>query len=170
MYTQLTYTTLDRVAVVTLARPKVANAISRKMTREIDAAFQAACADDDIRCILVLGVGKHFSSGHDLGSAEQLADTALPQETQATPAGEYLKWHENDVDACLRWRRLRKPLVVGLQGYTIYHGSVVACCADVVIAAENLRYMPSLVEANLFPWAAGLHPQRIKEVRASVAA
>ena len=35
---------------------------------------------------------------------------------------------------------------------------------DVVLAADDLKYMPGLVEANLFPWAAALNLQKIKEI------
>jgi enoyl-CoA hydratase len=163
-FQQINYSVFGRVAVVSLNRPRVANAVSRLMTRELSRAFEIACDDDRVRCILLRSEGRHFSSGHDLGSAEHFADTAFPQELDPSSRGDYLKWDVNDVEACLRWRRLRKPIVCALRGYCIYHGTVVASCADVVLAADDLRYMPSLVEANLFPWAAGLQPQRIKHI------
>ena len=53
MYTTITYSKQERVAVVTLNRPKVDNAISRLMTRELDLAFNQACIDDEIRCIVL---------------------------------------------------------------------------------------------------------------------
>ena len=163
-YTEITYRVTGRVAVVSLSRPELANAVSRRMTREIDAAFQRACADDAVGCILLRGEGSNFSSGHDLGSPSSLQDGVAPQETDPRPRGAYLKWWNNDVEACLRWRRLRKPLVCALRGYCIYHGTVLASCADLCIAADDLRFMPSLVEANLFPWAAHLQAQKIKEI------
>ena len=164
MYTTITYSKQDRVAVVTLNRATVANAISRLMTRELDLAFNQACIDDDIRCIVLRSEGSHFSSGHDLGSKEQMTDMARPQELDIRPRGTYLKWYANDVEAVLKWRRIRKPIVCGLKGYTIYHGTVLSACADICLAADDLKYMPSLVEANLFPWVANLHIQKVKEI------
>ena len=45
---------------------------------------------------------------------------------------------------CLRWRRLPKPLVAAVQGFCIYHGTAVASCADVVLAAEDLHHRAQL--------------------------
>mmetsp|Transcript_15805 Transcript_15805/g.20762 ORF Transcript_15805/g.20762 Transcript_15805/m.20762 type:complete len:264 (-) Transcript_15805:1613-2404(-) len=134
------------------------------MTRELDKAFDSACLDDVVKCIVLRAEGEHFSSGHDLGSKAQLDDRDFPQELSPLPRGEYLRWYTNDVEACLKWRRLRKPVIAALQGFCIYHGTVIASCADIVVASENLKYMPSLVEANLFPWAAGLQPQVLKSI------
>ena len=163
-YKTIVVETRGPVAVVTLNRPSVANAVSRLMTREIDDAFNNICEDNSIKCIYLRSEGKHFSSGHDLGSDEQLNDMERPQEIDPRPRGTYLKWYANDVEASLRWRRLRKPIICGLKGYCIYHGTVVSACADIVYAAEDLKYMPSLVEANLFPWAANLQVQKVKEI------
>ena len=163
-YSQISYRVHGRVAVVSLNRPRVANAVSRQMTRELGHAFDGAVRDDNVRCILLRGEGPNFSSGHDLGSKEHFQDKLFPQELDARPRGPYLKWYLNDVEACLRWRRLRKPVVCAIQGFCIYHGTVVASCADIVLAGNDLKYMPSLVEANLFPWAASLQAQKIKEI------
>ena len=42
-YMQITYALDGPLAVVSLNRPRVANAISRGMTRELDDAFRRAC-------------------------------------------------------------------------------------------------------------------------------
>lgn len=164
-FTQITYEVVDgRVAIVSLDRPRVANAVSRAMTRELDRAFTKAELDDNVRCIYLRGEGRNFSSGHDLGSDLQLSDRTFPQEIDPRPRGDYQKWYNLDVEMALRWRRIRKPVVCGIKGYTIYHGTVLAACADIVIAADNLRYMPSLVEANLFPWVAHLQTMAVKHL------
>eukprot|EP00040_Diaphanoeca_grandis_P026504 m.148589 g.148589 ORF g.148589 m.148589 type:complete len:295 (-) comp30608_c0_seq2:61-945(-) len=166
-YTEIAYSVREdlKVAIISLNRPETVNAISRLMTRELDLAFNRACADDCVNVIYLRGEGNHFSSGHDLGSDIQIGDSSFPQEIDVRPRGEYLKWYVTDVEAALRWRRLRKPIVCGLKGYAIFHATVVACCADVVLASPDLKYMPSLVEANLFPWAAsGAGAQKIKEI------
>ena len=151
-FAQIKYEVMGPVAVVSLNRPDVSNAVSRAMAREIDSAFKLAELQDDIRCVLLRGEGRNFCSGHDLGSDLQLQDKSFPQEIDPRPRGDYAKWYNLDVELCLNWRRLRKPVVAAIKGYTIYHGTVLAACADVVIASDDLRYMPSLVEANLFPW------------------
>ena len=62
------YEVSDRVAVITLNRPEVANAQNAPLLDDLDAAWTRAAADDEVRVIVLRGNGKHFSSGHDLNS------------------------------------------------------------------------------------------------------
>lgn len=55
-------------------------------------------------------------------------------------------------------------MVAAVQGYCIYHGMAILSCADVVIAAENAKLMPGLVEYNSLPWDSALNVRRAKEV------
>ena len=73
-YQQVLYERHGRVARVVMNRPRVRNAQSRLMLEEIDAAFAEARADDEVRVVVLAGNGEHFSSGHDLGSSEELED------------------------------------------------------------------------------------------------
>eukprot|EP00943_MAST-04B_sp_MAST-4B-sp1_P001364 g1364.t1 len=152
------------ILVVSLNRKNTTNAISRKMNRQLDQAFRQAELNDRIKVIIIRSEGKHFSSGHDLGSSIQLSDKEFPQQIDPRPRGDYTKWYENDVEACLRWRHIRKPVLCGIKGYCIYHGTVVSACADIVYGTPDLKYMPSLVENNIFPWAANLNIQQVKEI------
>eukprot|EP00937_MAST-01D_sp_MAST-1D-sp2_P002734 g2734.t1 len=150
------------VARVILARPQVRNAISRGATFELDRCFTQACKDERVRVIALLAEGAHFSSGHDLGSDDHLAEMEGAYE-HGVP-GDFEKWSELDVEMCLKWRQLRKPLVCGVQGFVIYHGCAVASCADLVVAASDLKMMPGLVEYNHLPWDLSLRVRRAKEI------
>lgn len=131
-YSHITYeTTADRLAVVSLNRPRVRNAVSRGMTYELDAAFARACDDSQVRVIVLRSEGEHFCSGHDLGSEVGLRELGAPPAYEPDVGGDFEKWSELDVEMCLRWRDLRKPLVAGVKGYCIYHGVAIASCADV---------------------------------------
>ncbi len=56
------------VAIVTLNRPDYRNAQNSVMTYALDAAFERAVEDDEVKVIVLAGNGKHFSAGHDLGT------------------------------------------------------------------------------------------------------
>src|SRR5581483_9926510 len=75
-YRYLTYETLDdgRIARILLNRPKTRNAQNRGLLVELNEAFLAAEADDEVRVVIFGGVGPLFSAGHDLGSAEHLRE------------------------------------------------------------------------------------------------
>ena len=54
------------VATLTMNRPQVANAQDSALIDALDAGFDRADADDDVRVVILAGAGKHFSAGHDL--------------------------------------------------------------------------------------------------------
>ena len=56
----------DGVMTITLNRPEAANAQNSQMIEDINAAFDSAEADDEVRVVILAAAGKHFSSGHDL--------------------------------------------------------------------------------------------------------
>src|SRR5262245_43761335 len=64
------YAVADGLGVITLARPAYRNAQSYRMLDEIDAAFDRAKADRDVRVLIIRGSDGNFSTGHDLGTAE----------------------------------------------------------------------------------------------------
>jgi enoyl-CoA hydratase len=104
-----------------------------------------------VGAIILCGAGDDFCSGHDLGSPEQLADIAAnPYEVGVR--GDVKKWRETDSEMCLKWRSLPKPTICAVQGYCIYHACAVASSCDIILAADDAKFMPSLVEATFLPW------------------
>jgi len=70
------YDEADRVATITLNRPDKINAFNDRMIAETIAAFKAAEEAADVRCIVLTGVGRGFSSGQDLGDFLQRGEDA----------------------------------------------------------------------------------------------
>ena len=64
----LLYTQQDGVAIITLNRPKVYNALSAALTKAIIDALKKASADDEIKAIVLTGNGKAFTAGVDLNN------------------------------------------------------------------------------------------------------
>ena len=150
-----------RVATVTLDRPRYRNAQSRRLLEELDAAFQRAVDDHDVRVIVLRGEGEHFSSGHDLGTPEELADR------QARPwprgqLGEQRRSWELNVANTLRWRDLPKPTIAAVQGMCIYGGWMIASAMDLIVAADDARFLPAHFQYFSVPWDLG--PRRTKEL------
>lgn len=63
---EILYEVDDRVGIITLNRPEVANAQNGELLDALDAAWSRAAADEDVKVVLLKANGKHFSSGHDL--------------------------------------------------------------------------------------------------------
>ncbi|MGH9217449.1 MAG: enoyl-CoA hydratase-related protein, partial [Acidimicrobiales bacterium] len=75
-YEFVTYETLDEGAIarIMLNRPDARNAQNRGLLVELDDAFLRAEADDQVRVVVLGGLGPMFSSGHDMGSKQAIAE------------------------------------------------------------------------------------------------
>ena len=149
------------IGVITLDRPAYRNAQSYRMLDEIDAAFEAAAADEKVRVVIVRGAGGVFSTGHDLGTPEDLAYRAA---LGAQPGIQvYDQFKRYNLDLLLKWRGFPKPTVAMVEGYCIYAGWMLAAAMDVVFAAEaDAEFLPGFVEYMSIPWDIGV--RRAKEV------
>lgn len=56
----------EQVAVITLNRPKVLNAMNKQLWLDLREAFLAARADHGVRVVVLTGQGRAFSAGADL--------------------------------------------------------------------------------------------------------
>ena len=150
-----------KVARIILNRPRYYNAQSRLMREEMDDAFARAAEDDEVGCIIMSGVGKHFSSGHDLGTAEEMADReerGFPD----TPFGRYERNRALCMENSLRWRNVPKPTIAMVHGNCIFGGVIFASTMDIIFAAEDAVFLPSLLQYFSVPWDLG--PRRTKEI------
>ena len=151
-----------RVARVVLARPDQRNAQSATLLQEVDRAFAEAVADPDVRVIVLSGEGEAFSSGHDLGTAEQVAwrEAQPPPRTQVE--GHFTYSWDHFVDMSLRWRDLPKPTIAQVHGWCIFGGWLVASAMDLVIAADDARFLTALLQYFPLPFDVG--PRKAKEL------
>ncbi len=112
------------VAVVTLNRPEVLNALSGGLLKEYDDALFSLEADPQVRCIVVTGAGeKAFSSGADIHEA-------------VAKGGEGGHLLSN------AWKRanLRKPTIGALNGLVYGGGTMLACELDLRVGCERSRF------------------------------
>ena len=148
------YETQGPVALVTLARPQYRNAQSWRLLDELDAALDRACADHGVRVIVVRGAGEHFSSGHDLGTPEQVTDVrarGIPK----VGIAEYDAFRKYNLDLTLKWRNLPKPTLAMVRGYCIYGGWMIAAAMDLVFASPDARFLAGQVEYFSIPFDVG---------------
>lgn len=167
-YKTLKLERIDRVLRITCNRPEVLNAQSRVLIHELDQAFREAGEDDGIRVVIIAGAGKHFSAGHDLGSADELADQAKrPWGSQFKD--EYKRLAQLYFDTTMRWRDVPKPTIAEVQGYCIMGGMMLASACDIIVAAEDalfadraVKWGGAHVQYFSMPWDLG--PRKTKEM------
>jgi len=154
------------IATITLARPEAANAQSSQLISELDAAFDRADADADVRVVILAADGKHFSAGHDL--KELLAGEEHWAAMRDTPEGKLAHEQTMYFDKLVRIRDFRKVTIAAVQGTCSAAGLMLACMCDLIIAADDatfsnpvLRMSGVGVELLIEPWELG--PRKAKE-------
>lgn len=148
------YETRGPIAVISLNRPNYRNAQSWRLLDELDQAFDRAQADTAISVIVVKGEGDHFSSGHDLGTPEQIADY---KQRGIPPVGiaEYDAFRKYNLDLTLKWRNTPKPTIAMVRGYCIYGGWMIAAAMDVLFVSPDARFLAGPVEYLSVPFDVG---------------
>ncbi|AWI83575.1 2-(1,2-epoxy-1,2-dihydrophenyl)acetyl-CoA isomerase [Alloyangia pacifica] len=141
-YDTIRYEIADDVALITLARPEVMNALSAPMRAELTHAIQAG--GKDARVVVLTGDGRSFCSGQDLGDRESAANIDLERVLR----DEYMPMLSALVD-CPR------PTIAAVNGAAAGAGANLALAADVVIAAESAFFMQAFTRIGLMPDAGG---------------
>lgn len=154
------------VARIVLDRPEARNAQDKRMTYELNDAFDRAAADDEVRVIVLSGEGPHFSAGHDLRDTARLAefDTISTWGGFDLPGAEGYMATEEEIylQMCWRWRNLPKPTIASVHGKTIAGGLMLVWVCDLVVAADDATFSdPTVamgvngVELFAHPWELG---------------
>ena len=120
---------VDRVAILTLHRPEVLNALSLQLVREVDQFLTQAEEDDGIGAVVITGSGpRAFSAGADIHENRELSqeqrDAAAAERAQYT-------WH---MATC------SKPLIGAVNGLCYGGGTVLATSLDFLIGCEKSSF------------------------------
>jgi enoyl-CoA hydratase len=157
------YETDGAVVTITMNRPDMANAQNSALIDELDAAFDLADADDDVRVVILAGAGKHFSSGHDLKALIGSGEKDEWVQMRETPEGKFLHEKTMYYERCLRIHDFRKPTIAAVQGSCVAAGLMLAAMCDLIVAADDavfsnpvLRLSGAGVELLVEPWELGI--------------
>jgi 2-(1,2-epoxy-1,2-dihydrophenyl)acetyl-CoA isomerase len=135
------YTVTDTVATVCLNRPDVRNAIDMRMAEETLEVARRIAADDSIRAVLICGNGPALTVGGDidyiLARSGERFGALLAQMT--TP------FHE----AFRVLSRVDAPIVTAAHGAVAGGGLGYVYAADLVIAAEDTRFVTAFAALGL---------------------
>jgi enoyl-CoA hydratase/carnithine racemase len=110
----------DGIARVTLDRPRVKNAVTFEMWRELARIFSQFAEDKDVRAVMLKGAEANFSVGADISEFATIRD-------DKHKSAEY----EVAVDACSgAISAVGKPVVAAISGYCLGGGCHLALACD----------------------------------------
>ena len=120
---------VDRVAIITLNRPEVLNALSLQLVREVNEAVTEMEQDDAVGAIILTGSGERaFSAGADIHENRELS----PEEHERGTANRATyTWH---LATC------SKPVIGAINGLCYGGGTVMATSLDLLMGCEKSSF------------------------------
>jgi enoyl-CoA hydratase len=129
------------LAIVTLNRPEVLNALSPPLLADLCEALETLGADPEIRAIILTGNERAFAAGADIRA---MADFSPADVLRA--------------DTLSYWQRLRrvnKPLIAAVSGYAFGGGCELAMTCDLIVASETAQFAQPEIKLGIMPGAGG---------------
>jgi enoyl-CoA hydratase/carnithine racemase len=134
----------DHVAVITLNRPDVLNAVNLEMRDALWDAMLAVRDDPDVHVAVIRGAGERaFSAGADISEFG-----TAPSYVEARRAR-----HDRDVWGLML--SITKPLIAAIHGFAYGAGCEMALCCDFRIAAADAQFALPEVKLGYIPSAGG---------------
>jgi len=140
----------DKVAVITLNRPAVRNALNRELSQVLMEALQRVRTDEDIRVAVLAGAGRTFCAGADLKERAQFgraADASVASVIETSRAASFARLP------------MEKPLIAAIDGYCLAAGFELALTCDIRICTPEARFGLPEITRGFFPGGGG--PQRL---------
>jgi enoyl-CoA hydratase/carnithine racemase len=143
-YETIIYEKKDRIAHITLNRPRILNAYNDTMGDELLQAHRDFDQDDDLHVLIISGAGRAFCSGADvrqrqLRPLDEMKRLGGPA-GGIKPAGGLL-----GLGQTVNW----KPVIAAVHGYVLGAGFGLAMACDVIVAAEGTQFQIREVQRGI---------------------
>ena len=135
------YYVADGVATITFNRPKTLNAFNDQMISETIGALKLAGRDTSVRCIVITGQGRAFSSGQDLKDVGDREGEIF--------FGDHLRLGYNKL--VLLMIQIEKPIIAAVNGVAAGAGCGIALAADLRIASHKAGFIQAFSKVGLIP-------------------
>jgi 2-(1,2-epoxy-1,2-dihydrophenyl)acetyl-CoA isomerase len=158
-YTQLRLSCADHIASIVMDNPKTLNGLDESMAAQLSDAYAKCEKIEDVRVIIFSGAGRAFCGGGDISFFVKEAkrpDFSLAPLVSALTA------------LTLQMKKCPKPVICAVHGAAAGGGCNLAFAADVILAANNAKFMQAFVNIGLAPDTGGCYwlPRMIGPARA----
>lgn len=143
-YETITYEKSEGVAIITLNRPDVLNAVNEKMGQELLDSLSAAERDSEVRCVVITGKGRAFCAGEDIQDLRSDYDRGVNPKL-----GQRLLHKYNPI--IRRIRHMEKPVIAAVNGVAAGAGAGIAYSCDLRIASDAAKFIQAFIRIGLAP-------------------
>ncbi len=133
----------DEVALLTLNRPEVLNALTLQVGKQLRLALDEIAEDSSCRVVILTGAGRGFCSGHDL------AEMDSGERDDRSSVQSDLLTQEMFSGLTLRVRSMRQPVIAAVNGPAVGGGLALALAADTRICSVSARFGAAFVGVGL---------------------
>jgi 2-(1,2-epoxy-1,2-dihydrophenyl)acetyl-CoA isomerase len=133
----------DGVGWIVLNRPEARNAMNAEMRQLYLDALARAGEDPEIRAVVLTGTGKGFCTGADLSGSRAATGAAPPH-----PGATRLAMHPSQRVIRTLWE-LEKPIIAAVNGVAAGLGAHLAYACDLVLAADDARFIEIFVRRGI---------------------
>ncbi len=141
IYDTILVTREDRVATITLNRPKALNALNSKVMAEVTTAAAELDADAGIGAIVLTGSEKAFAAGADI---KEMSDLSF---ADVFAADFFAAWSA--------FAATRTPTIAAVAGYALGGGCELAMMCDILIAADTAKFGQPEIKLGVLPGMGG---------------
>ena len=135
-----------RILLLTISNPAARNAMAPGLYRVALAAFREAADDAGIGAVVLAGEGEHFCGGGNLNRL--LAQRDLPPAEQVAHLDALHDW-------VMAMRACPKPVIAAVEGAAAGGGFSICLGCDLIVAAEDAKFVMSYVKIGLSPDGGG---------------
>ena len=136
MYNNIIVENLDKIQIIKLNRPKSLNALSKDLLIELSDSLIEANNNKKVRCVILTGNNKSFSSGADMKEA---------------PESDMPFWAEKK--RLLSWKNIenfKKPIIAAVNGWALGGGLELALLCDFIIAGDKAKFGTPEIKVGAF--------------------
>jgi enoyl-CoA hydratase len=131
----------DRVATITLNRPKALNALNSQVMAEVTTAAAELDADSGIGAIIITGSEKAFAAGADI---KEMANLTF---AEVFSQDFFALWG--------KFAATRTPTIAAVAGYALGGGCELAMMCDILIAADSAKFGQPEIKLGVLPGMGG---------------
>ncbi|WP_332237185.1 enoyl-CoA hydratase/isomerase family protein [Sporolactobacillus sp. KGMB 08714] len=143
-YEDIIYEVKDNVALITINRPKVLNALRTQTKEELENAIDTAAADEEVRGMIITGSGKGFIAGSDIS---EISTDKKGEETTAMSKKAHKLFN--------KFEEIGKPIIAAVNGYALGGGTELALACDLRIASSKAIFGLPEVDLGVAPCYGG---------------